>query len=103
MTFVALWRHAPGARIRGPMRNRDAWMPGKMTLAMLLAAGLAGCASHELRDSNAAVDANPLCASRPDRPGEPVPRECERTTEASWSTERRDSAPIDFSRKRGDD
>lgn len=74
------------------------------TLAMLLAAALtAGCGSYEVRDNNAAVDRNPLCASRPDRPGEPLPRECERATEATWSSERRDSAPIDFSRKRGDD
>lgn len=103
MTFVALWRHAPGARIEAPTPDTDARMSNKTPLAMLLAVSLAGCASYELRDSNAAVDANPLCASRPDRPGEPVPRECERATEASWSTERRDSAPVDFSRKRGDD
>jgi hypothetical protein len=76
----------------------------KTNLAMLLVAGaMAGCAGYEVRDSNAAVDRNPLCASQPDRPGEPMPRECERTTEASWSSERRESTPVDFSRKRGDD
>ena len=74
------------------------------TMIMLLAASLvAGCAGYEVRDTNAAVDRNPACASRPDRPGEPLPRECERTTEAGWSSERRESTPIDFSRKRGDD
>lgn len=73
-------------------------------IATLLVAALAtGCAGYEVRETNAAVDRNPACASRPDRPGEPVPRECERKTEASWSSERRDSAPIDFSGKRGDD
>ena len=70
---------------------------------LLLAAGLAGCTSYEERDNFAAVDANPLCVSRPDRPGEPVARECVKSMEGSWSTERRDSAPVDFSRKRGDD
>ncbi|MGJ4730853.1 hypothetical protein [Luteimonas sp. SDU101] len=74
------------------------------TLSILLATGLlTACAGYEVRGNAASVDRNPLCASRPDRPGEPVPRECERSTEATWSTERRDSAPIDFSRKRGDD
>ncbi len=76
----------------------------KGTMIVALAAGLAaGCAAYDVRDTNAAVDRNPACASRPDRPGEPMPRECERKAEASWSSDRRDGAPIDFSRKRGDD
>lgn len=41
---------------------------------------------HGYRDSNAAVDANPLCASRSDRPGEPVSRDCERVREGTWSS-----------------
>lgn len=62
-----------------------------------------GCASTEYRDTNAAVDANPLCASRPDRPGEPVPAECERKTETVWSGARKDATPLDFSGKPRDD
>ncbi len=77
----------------------------RMPTAMLLVAALAtGCASHDYRDTNAAVDANPACASRADRPGEPVSADCERKAEATWSTERKSSdKPIDFSRKPKDD
>ena len=75
-------------------------LPG---IALATATVLAACAGYEVRDRNAAVDANPACASRPDRPGEPVPSACERSVEASWSSERRDSAPVDFRRKRDDD
>ena len=70
-----------------------------VVLMLLLASG---CASYQVSDSNAAVDANPLCASRADRPGEPVSAACERKTEASWSPGSRDSTPLDFSRKRDD-
>lgn len=62
-----------------------------------------GCASNDYRDTNAAVDANPLCASRADRPGEPVSADCERKAEATWSTERKESKPLDFSGKPKDD
>jgi len=76
----------------------------RTVIMALVATGLlGGCAGYEVRDSNAAVDRNPACASRPDRPGEPLPRDCQRTTEASWSSDRGNSAPVDFSRKRGDD
>lgn len=75
-----------------------------MTSATLLAVALAGgCASYEYADTNAAVDANPACASRADRPGEPVSAECEREAKATWSSERKDGAPVDFSRKPTDD
>lgn len=74
------------------------------TTGLLLVAAIAtGCASYEYADTNAAVDANPACASRADRPGEPVSRDCERRAEGSWSTERRDSMPVDFSRRPKDD
>lgn len=65
---------------------------------------LAGCAGGpEYYDTNPAVDANPLCVSRPDRPGEPVSRDCERVRGASISSERR-SEPVDFrKREDGDD
>lgn len=69
---------------------------------LLLATLLGGCASYEYRDNHAAVDANPACASRPDRPGEPVSAACERKAEAAWSTERKDARPIDFGRKQDD-
>jgi hypothetical protein len=78
-------------------------MRTKTTAATLLALLAAGCGSYEVRDTNAAVDRNPACASRPDRPGEPVSRDCEREASATWSSERRDSAPVDFRRRRGDD
>ena len=75
----------------------------RKTMALLAVAAMAGgCASYEYADTNAAVDANPACASRPDRPGEPVSMACERKAEAAWST-RRDSAPVDFSRRPKDD
>ena len=74
------------------------------TLASLLAVALAGgCASYEYSDSNAAVDANPACASRADRPGEPVSAACEREGKTTWRSERKDSAPVDFTRKPKDD
>jgi len=75
----------------------------KAISALWLAALAAGCGSYEVRDTNAAVDRNPMCASRPDRPGEPVASDCERETSATWSSERRDSPPVDFRRKRDDD
>ncbi|MDR7194517.1 hypothetical protein [Luteimonas terrae] len=62
---------------------------------------LAGCGSYEYRDNTAAVDANPLCMSRPDRPGEPVSRDCEREASGRWSSER-DGQPVDFKRTRDD-
>ncbi|MDR6990066.1 hypothetical protein [Luteimonas sp. 3794] len=62
---------------------------------------LAGCGSYEYRDTHAAVDANPLCASRPDQPGEPVSRDCERESGGRWSSER-EGQPVDFKRTRDD-
>jgi len=63
-----------------------------------------GCGGVEYRDTNAAVDANPLCASRSDRPGEPVAKDCERERAATWSSEpKAQDKPLDFSGRRGDD
>ncbi|KLI99916.1 hypothetical protein [Luteimonas sp. FCS-9] len=71
------------------------------TLWILAAAlPLAACGTTDYRDTNAAVDADPLCASRPDRPGEPVSRDCERYSEGRWSS-RPEPQPVDF-RKRDD-
>lgn len=59
---------------------------------------LSGCASRpEYFDTNAAVDRNPLCASRPDHPNEPVSKECERVTGARWSRDAKASEPLDLS------
>lgn len=64
--------------------------------ALMLA--LAGCGSTvEYRDTNAAVDADPLCASRPDRPGEPVAQRCVRETGGELRLGDRDQAPLDLS------
>lgn len=62
---------------------------------------LAGCGSYAYRDNTAAVDANPLCMSRPDQPGEPVSRDCVRDASGRWSSER-DGQPVDFRRTRDD-
>jgi hypothetical protein len=62
---------------------------------------LGACGTPQVRDTNAAVDANPLCTSQPNQPGEPVAAECERKTEASWSSDdSKSSEPIDFSGKK---
>lgn len=76
-----------------------------MRLPVLLAIVVtaSACGGVEYRDSNAAVDANPLCASAPSQPGEPTSKDCERTTEATWSSERKDQGePLDFSGKNDD-
>jgi hypothetical protein len=75
-----------------------------MRIATLLTVSVlcSACGSIEYRDSNAAVDANPLCAGdNSDRPGEPASsRDCERSREASWSPgQDKDDEAIDFSGK----
>jgi hypothetical protein len=67
-----------------------------IAIAIMLSLSCVACGgSVEYRASNAAVDADPLCVSRPDRPGEPTSRDCERSHEASWRSETR-REPIDF-------
>ncbi|MEN1961284.1 hypothetical protein WCE41_13305 [Luteimonas sp. MJ246] len=62
---------------------------------------LGACAATpDYFDTNAAVDANPLCAGRSDRPGEPVSRDCLRESGGRISSDR-PSQPIDF--RKGDD
>lgn len=70
-------------------------------LALIL---LAGCAaSPEYRDTNAAVDANPLCASRPDQPDAPVSVDCRReTSTVIYSSQGKADVP-DFRRDQDDD
>ena len=68
---------------------------------LLVALAIAACGTPQVRDTNAAVDANPLCTSQPNRPGEPVAAECERKTETTWSSEdSKSSEPIDFTGKK---
>ena len=43
----------------------------------LAASAIAACGTLQVNDTNAAVDANPLCTSQPSQPGEPVASECE--------------------------
>ena len=78
--------------------NRDAL---RLSLLCLAVSALAACGTAEVRDTNAAVDANPLCTSQPNQPGEPVASECERKTETTWSSgDSSSSEPIDFSGKK---
>lgn len=76
-----------------------------MRLPVLLAiiVSASACGGVEYRDSNAAVDANPLCTSMPSQPGEPVSEECKRTSGVTWSSESEDQGePLDFSGKHDD-
>lgn len=76
-----------------------------LLLAVLIPAlSATGCSGIDYHDTNAEVDANPLCASRPDRPGEPVAAECKRERAATWTSEpKTQDKPIDFSGSRGKD
>lgn len=65
---------------------------------------LSGCASQpQYFDSNAAVDMNPLCASRPDNPNEPVSKDCERKSGVTWAPDPKSKEPIDLSGARKKD
>lgn len=66
---------------------------------LLLALAVTACGSVEYRDTNAAVDADPLCASQPDRPNEPVSERCKRQTSASYTTGKPKEEPLDLSGK----
>ncbi len=78
----------------------------RILFAGLLALAATGCAGHyTYEDTNAAVDANPMCGSRPDNPHDPVSMDCERKTQGTWSSEpaSKDQPTLDFSGKQGDD
>jgi hypothetical protein len=45
---------------------------------------------------NAAVDADPLCASQPDRPGEPIAKRCERVSGGKITFGESKSEPLDL-------
>lgn len=68
-------------------------------LALALPLFLSACDSMQVRDTNAAVDADPLCASQPSQPNEPTSARCERRTEVKF--ERRDE-PLDLGGKSRD-
>lgn len=71
---------------------------------LAIALSASACSGVEYRDSNAAVDANPLCASAPSQPGEPISKDCERTREATWNSEsKQQDKPLDFSGGRDKD
>lgn len=73
----------------------------RLALVLGLVLTIAGCGTMQYENTSAAVDANPLCVSQPDRPGEPVASNCERKATGSWSTERK-SEPVDLSGKKED-
>src|SRR3546814_1466353 len=92
---------AAAAQSRPPPNERITRMRLPVLLAIVVTAS--ACGGVEYRDSNAAVDANPLCASVPSQPGEPVSQDCERTSEATWSSESpQQGEPLDFSGKKDD-
>ena len=68
-----------------------------VTLALPLFA--TACGSMQMRDTSAAVDADPLCASQPSQPNEPTAARCERRTEVKYE---RKSEPLDLSGKSRD-
>ena len=78
-----------------------------MRMAILLAATLlcGACGSMEYRDTNAAVDANPLCTgSNSARDGQPsISTACDRKTEVGVSVgSGKDAPPLDLSGKHDD-
>ena len=79
------------------MSVRDWRMAGMALVALAISA----CSGVEYKDTNATVDANPLCVSAPDQPGQPVSPECERAQSATWNSERK-GEPVDFSGKDDD-
>ncbi|MGH8063493.1 MAG: hypothetical protein ACREO7_15925 [Pseudoxanthomonas sp.] len=76
----------------------------RIALPLIAALLLAACSSTEYRDTNAAVDANPLCVGLDrDAPVNLGPKDCERKTETVlFQSEPKDSKPIDFSGKKDD-
>lgn len=70
-------------------------------LPLCLVLGACGT-TPQYRDTNAAVDADPLCASRPDQPNEPTGLRCERSTTVIYRSDDREK-PVDFKRDKDDD
>lgn len=74
--------------------------PPLLTVSLILPVLVSACGSMEMRDTNAAVDADPLCASQPNQPNEPTATRCERRTEVKFERKRE---PLDLSGKSGSD
>jgi hypothetical protein len=68
----------------------------RLVLPLFAAAAFTGCGTVEYRDTNAAVDADPLCASQPDRPGEPIAKRCERVSGGKITFGESKSEPLDL-------
>jgi hypothetical protein len=71
-----------------------------LTLTLVLPVLVSACGSMEVRDTNAAVDADPLCTSQPNQPNEPTGARCERRTEVRFERKRE---PLDLSGKSDSD
>jgi hypothetical protein len=71
-----------------------------LTLTLVLPVLVSACGSMEVRDTNAAVDADPLCASQPNQPNEPTGARCKRRTEVKFERKRE---PLDLSGKSDSD
>ncbi len=67
-----------------------------VTLTLALSLLASACGSMQVRDTHAAVDADPLCASQPSQPNEPTAARCERKTEVKFERTRE---PLDLSGK----
>ncbi len=70
------------------------------SLSLALAVLASACGSMEMRDTNAIVDADPLCTSQPSQPNEPTAARCERKTEVKYQ---RKNEPLDLGGKSGGD
>lgn len=73
--------------------------PPLTTVTLVLPLLLSACGSMDMRDTNAAVDADPLCTSQPSQPNEPTAARCERRTEVKYP---RKDEPLDLSGKSRD-
>lgn len=71
-----------------------------LTVTLVLPVLVSACGSMEVRDTNAAVDADPLCASQPNQPNEPAGARCERRTDVKFERKRE---PLDLSGKSRED
>lgn len=71
-----------------------------LAVSLIAAAALSACGGLSYRDTNAAVDARPECASGPLRPGETPPSWCERKVETDWKSDR-GGEKVEFKKKDG--
>jgi hypothetical protein len=100
---VELRPETPSAML-APHQTHSLETAMRIVMPLIAALLLGACSSTEYRDTNAAVDANPLCVGLDrDAPANLGPKECERKTETVlFQSEPKDSKPIDFSGKKDD-